>query len=205
MFEKEHEIDCEVVLASSGKLTAQIEAGAPYSILLSANEKYPHYLINKIKKYKEPKTYALGKLALFSNTLLKEQLLENLTSNKIKKIAIPNPVTAPYGEIAMEYLKNTGLYDKIEHKLVFGESVLQTNQFVISGAAQLGFTSISTILPQINKDHIQWISISDNLYKPLKQQLLILDSNSKTKKFADFMLSKSAQNVLIQHGYGIVK
>jgi len=204
-FEKENSINCEVILGSSGKLTAQIEAGAPYSIFLSANAKYPNYLINKSNLYGTPKTYALGKIALFSTTIKSERLIESLTSDKIKKIAIPNPKTAPYGIMAKEYLEKIGVYEKIKHKLVYGESILQTNQFVISGAAEIGFTSISTISSNVNVlKNIHWTPISDSLYTPLEQQLLILDTNKATDKFAQFMLSNPAKKVLKQYGYGIV-
>lgn len=206
IFKEETNINCKIVLGSSGKLCAQIEAGAPYDIFLSANAKYTEYLTNKNTNYATSQTYAIGKLAVFSTTINTDNLLQKLTSTKVEKIAIPNPNTAPYGEIAKESLLKLGLYQKIQPKLVFGENVQQTNQFVVAGAADVGFTSVSTFYsksPILKKAH--WTAIPDSLYTPLQQQILILNNNTNTQKFIDFMLSNKAQKILQNYGYGSIQ
>lgn len=202
IFQEETNINCKIVLGSSGKLTAQIKAGAPYDIFLSANAKYAHYL-TKNNNYPIPETYTIGKLAIFSNTISADSLIQNLTSAAVQKIAIPNPNSAPYGEIAKESLIQLGIYETVQSKLVFGESVQQSNQFVVSGAADIGFTSVSTFYSKSSLlKHTHWVAIPDSLYTPLRQQLLILNNNLNTQKFSDFMLSDQAQNILKNYGYG---
>ena len=203
-FSNDNLVACEIVLGSSGKLTAQIEAGAPFDIFLSANAKYPLYLKSKNNSYTAPKTYAYGKLAVLSKYLKTTNISELLTSTEVKKIAIPNPKNAPYGQMAEEYLMNLDIYPKIKHKLVYGESVMQSNQFVISGAADVGFTAISTLKTK-NSIHFKHTIINDRLYTPIPQQLLILTPNSKTQQFAHFMLSKKAQDILKKYGYGSIE
>ena len=206
IFKEETSINCKIVLGSSGKLCAQIEAGAPYDVFLSANAKYTDYLTIKNTSYPTPQTYAIGKLAVFSTTINTNNLLQSLTSTEVKKIAIPNPNSAPYGEIAKESLLKLRLYKTLQPKLVFGESVQQTNQFVVVGAADVGFTSVSTFYsksPVLKK--VNWTPIPDSLYSPLQQQLLILNNHTNTQKFTDFMLSSKAQKILQNYGYGSIQ
>lgn len=205
-FKKENTTSLEIVLGSSGKLTAQIEAGAPFDIFLSADAKYPDYLIRKMTTLSPPKTYAYGKLAVFTNHFKLDSLSKILTSTEVKKIALPNPKTAPYGEMTKEYLLNLGVYSQIEHKLVYGENVMQSNQFVISGAADIGFTAISTLNTKntVLKNMHKKI-LNTNLYTPIEQQFIIINNTPITQQFGYFMLSDKAQNILKKYGYGNIE
>ncbi len=203
-FEHQTNIKSTVVLASSGKLTAQIEAGAPFDIFLSANKKYPKYLLSKNNTYSTPKTYALASLSIFSTTFNSRKLNSLLTSEKVTKIAIPNPKTAPYGQIAKEYLQKTGIYNTIKHKLVFGENVTQTNQFVISGAASIGFTALATLNKNMYPT-INYQKIPDSLYTPLEQQSLVLKQKKEAIEFEAFLQSNEAQTILKKYGYGSIQ
>jgi len=139
-------LSCEVIIGSSGKLTAQIVEGAPFDLLLSADIKYPNELSNKGFAVDQPTIYAYGALILWT---AKEELipdLDSLTSKNIAYIAMGNPKTAPYGVAAMQVLMNKEIYDNISDKIVYGESISQTNQFILSQAAELGFTSKSVVL-----------------------------------------------------------
>ena len=81
---------------------------------------------------------------------------------------------------------------------------MQSNQFVVSGAADMGFTAISSLKAEIIK-HTHSKSLNENLYTPIQQQLLVLKANNKTEKFANFMLSEKAQNILKKYGYGSIQ
>ena len=201
-FEIEKNSSCHLITASSGKLTAQIEAGAPYDIFISANAKYPEYLMKIGVIQFQPKTIAFGKLVAFSNKELKLPLADYLISTEVKKIALPNLKTAPYGEIAKQALENMNVYNKVLPKLVYGESVSQTNQFVILGAADVGFTSKSIVFSRLNINKNQFTEIDDSLYESPKHQLVIINSNNENaKQFVDFLQTEKAQQILVNYGY----
>jgi len=130
-------IPCTMVVSSSGKLTAQIIAGAPYDIFVAADMKYPQEIYEKGLAQRPPKIYAYGTLVLWS--LLDEVIpsLPILEENIINHIAIANPKTAPYGKAAKMILEEKGIYNTLEEKLVFGESIAQTNQFILSKAVEI--------------------------------------------------------------------
>jgi molybdate transport system substrate-binding protein len=134
-------------VSSSGKLTAQIRSGAPFEVFLSADTKYPDELHKAGFAAQAPKVYAYGSLVLWSRE--KRDLPQNLrflTGPQIARIAVANPKLAPYGEAAVQALTYYKLYPKVEKKLVFGESIAQVNQYVLSGAAPVGFTAKSVVL-----------------------------------------------------------
>ncbi|UII74872.1 molybdate ABC transporter substrate-binding protein [Flagellimonas sp. HMM57] len=207
VFTKETGIQCDLVISSSGTLTAQIKEGAPYDVFISADTKYPNDLFNSGLTTNPPKTYAYGKLVLW--TLKKHTVpsISILSDNSIEHIAIANPKIAPYGKAATSVLNYYKLLDKIEDKLVYGESISQTNQFILSGSAELGFTSISVVLAPELKEKGTWIELDNHLYEPIAQSVVLIthkkaNSNS-AKKFYDFLFSKKAKEILKNFGYSV--
>lgn len=198
-------IECEIIISSSGKLTAQINEGAPFDVFVSANMKYPNDLFEKGLTLGKPKIYAHGKLVLWSmkNEITPSiQLLEN---DIVKHIAIANPKTAPYGNAAIEVLNHYHIFEKLQSKLVYGESIAQVNQFVNSQAAQIGFTAKSVVLSpkMINKG--KWIEIDESIHSPIAQGIVCLKSDSIKEnlalKFSDFLFSKKGKEILNTFGY----
>src|SRR3954466_5792583 len=129
-FDSSANIKTDIILNSSGKLTAQIKEGAPYDIFVSADMKYPQELYKSGHAIDSPKVYANGLLVLWTTQTGIKPLadLSVLTSHAIRKIAIANPQTAPYGEASVEAMNYYKVYDKVKYKLVYGESISQTNQ-----------------------------------------------------------------------------
>lgn len=203
-FKIEKNIEFEIILGSTGKLTAQIENNAPFDIFLSANKKYTNYLITKKKLNETPITFAYGKLALASKTINKDQLNNSLRANRFSKLAIPNPKFAPYGQMAMEYLKKKELYNIIEKKLVFGESVMQTNQFLFTANVDLAFTSLSAV---IHHKNVNWVALNEKLYTPKAHVALNVSKDKKelSAEFISFLKTETAQLILKKYGYGIIK
>ena len=153
-FEKENKgMEVRLSLASTGSIYSQLMNGAPYDIFLSADELRPRLLYEEGMTEGEPFTYARGRLILWSSG--REGFPEgiaSLLSPGIKKIAMANPKHAPYGEAARRSLEKAGLLETLKGKLIFGENVGQTAQFVLSGSAQAGFIAESMLkVPAIRK------------------------------------------------------
>lgn len=206
-FSNKNQIDCELVFSSSGKLTAQINEGAPYDIFLSANMIYPNALEKAGKTYKQPKVYAFGKLVLWTMDTRINPSIDNLSHSIVEHIALANPKTAPYGKAAIETLNYYKALDPIKSKLVYGESISQTNQFINSGSAQMGFTSKSVVLSKSMKNKGNWIEIDELAYKPIEQGIVIVKHPKKDMeaalKFYNFMFSAEAKIILTQFGYQV--
>ncbi|MBO3697468.1 molybdate ABC transporter substrate-binding protein [Roseivirga sp. E12] len=204
-FEALEGADIEIILGSSGKLTNQIIAGAPYDLFLSADSKFPETLVDKGLVSGRPKTYAFGKLVIWTSMDLNS--MEGLTKIALGgiKIAIANPKTAPYGVAALENLKSNGDWEEIKDQVVFGESISQVNQFLLSGAAKVGLTSMSSIKSEAFNDKGSWIDVPVNTYTPIAQQMVILNARpemyDQAKAFFDFVLSARGQEILSAHGY----
>lgn len=199
----------QVILGSSGKLTAQIRHGAPYDLFMSANMKYPEALYSEKIAVTKPVVYAQGALALLS---LKERSYDTnmtvLKSSDIQKIAIANPQTAPYGVAAVEALKNAGMFEELKEKFVYGESISQTITYATS-AADIGIIAKSSLFsPQMSqyKESVHWSDIKETLYKPIDQGVVMLkkgEASTEAKAFYDFILSKKAQEIFKRFGYKV--
>ncbi len=196
-----------VTLGSSGKLTAQIKNGAPYDIFMSANMKYPNSLFEDKIAITKPIVYAHGSLALLTGKNLDlSKELELLKDKKIKKIAIANPKTAPYGKATVQALKNANIYDLIYKKFVYGESISQTVTYA-TRATDIGFIAKSSLYSskmKAYKKNIHWIDIDSSLYTPINQGIVILKKASKiqeAKDFYEFILSQKAKNIFKEYGY----
>lgn len=210
-FEKETGIQVELILGSSGKLTQQIQEGAPFDVFISADTKYPLTLFQNKFATDSPKVYANGVLVLWStkSDLKPEVNLQLLLMDKVKKIAIANPKTAPYGIAAEEILKRYKLYDKLQKKLVYGESITQTNQFIMSQSADIGFTAKSAVLSDELLGKGAWVEIAHNAYPPIEQAAVLLkhgavNNRQTSEKLYNFLYSKEAKKIYKRFGY-IVK
>ncbi len=209
VFEEKHsDIKVEVILGSSGKLTSQIRQGAPFALFMSANMSYPQALYDDGKASHKPVEYAQGVLAFLSNKKrnpCKEETV--LNDDDIKKIAIANPKTAPYGVAAVEALRNAKLYEKHKEKFVYGESVSQT-VFYATMAADIGIVAASSLhSPQLSKYHegIHWWELDEELYTPISQGMVMIEESKDTKAFYDFILSGEAKEIFKKYGYKVTE
>ncbi len=204
-FEVDHKIKCQTVVSSSGKLTAQISAGAPYDLFFSADEKYPAQLYDEDLTVDTPQVYAYGHLAMWSMSIEDVKPFD-LLSEDIKHVAIANPKTAPYGKAAKEMLDYYKL-SPINEKLVFGESISQVNQFVMSEVVEVGITSLSVVLSPILKNKGYYTKVDPASYQPIAQSMAIVTKNeekvSKAKAFRNYIKSPKAQGILKDYGFGL--
>ena len=204
VFEQETGIASTVSVASSGKLTNQIKNGAPYEVFLSADMGYPEDLYKNGFTPEPAKAYAYGKLVLWT-TSDEEPSVELLKEERIKHIAIGNPRLAPYGIAAQEVLVHYHLFDSLKTKYVFGESITQVNQFISSGATEVGFTALAVVKSPSNQDVGKWIAIPDELYSPIGQGAVLIkqkgEVSEKAQLFYDFLFSQKAMDILGEYGY----
>lgn len=203
VFEKENNIKVELIVSSSGKLTSQIEQGAPFDVFVAANMKYPEYLYDHGYTNQAPEVYTYGQLVLWTLND-NEPSIQGLTSDQINKIAIANPKTAPYGQASIDVLRTHKLYKEVESKLIYGESISQCNQFITTRSADIGFTAMSTVLSPNMKTTGNWIKINNDDHTPIAQGVVILKKSNQQKEaqsFYEFIMSKTAQNILAKYGY----
>jgi molybdate transport system substrate-binding protein len=196
-----------VTLGSSGKLTAQIKNGAPYELFLAANMGYPEALYKEGVAVTKPIIYAQGALALFSKEKLDlSKGIMLLEDTSIKKIAIANPETAPYGKAAIQAMKKSEIYKNIEPKLVYAESISQVVTYALT-EADIGIIAKSSLYSQQMKEYkegVNWSDVDSKLYTPIDQGIVLLKSaetNKEASAFYDFMLSQKAKDILIKYGY----
>lgn len=195
----------DIIFGSSGKLSTQVEQGAPFDLFFSADIQYPKQLVKNKQAASDVTPYALGRIVLWSNAHDASKLtLENLTENQFKHIAIADPSHAPYGKRAEEALTASKLWDTVKPKLVFGENIAQTAQFVESGNADIGIIALSLALnPELSKQGGYHL-IDDKLHEPLEQAFIITaygKDNAAAQRFADYMQHPEARKVMVKYGF----
>ena len=200
-----------LVFGATGKFYAQIKNGAPFAVLLSADDETPARLEKEGVAISGTRfTYAIGRLALWSkNPLLVDDkgqvLLGNATDkNSFKKLAIADPKLAPYGAAAIEVLDRMGALAKVRPKLVQGDSIGQAFQFVMTENAELGFVALSQIsIDGRITQGTAWV-VPQNLYTPLKQEAVLLPlgkNNAAALALMKYMLTDRAQAIIRAYGY----
>lgn len=196
-----------VVYGSSGRFYAQIRQGAPYDLYFSADIDYPRQLAEAGFAAGPVTPYALGHIVLWSADMDARALtLADLAGPAITRIAIANPRHAPYGKRAEEALRASGLWGAVEEKLVFGENIAHTAQYVQSGNAQVGIIALSLALsPELSAQGGYWL-VPDHLHSPLEQGFVITlraAGNPEARAFAQFIESPPAQAILAKYGFAL--
>lgn len=197
--------EVEVIYGSSGKFHTQIQQGAPYDLYFSADIGFPRELAKAGFAASEVTPYAFGRIVLWSTSMdASKMTLTSLIDTKIVRIAIANPKHAPYGKRAEEALRAAGLWEKVEPKLVYGENIAHTAQFVQTGNAQVGIIALAlAVNPELAKRGGYWL-IPDKLHEPLEQGFIITkraEGNALARRFADYMGSKLVRAVMTKYGF----
>jgi molybdate transport system substrate-binding protein len=189
---------------ASGGLYAQITQGAPFEVFLSADNKRPEKAVEDgLGVEGTVFTYAVGKLVLYSADADLVAGEEALTAGNFQKLAIADPEAAPYGSAAVETLKALERYDAVVPKLVTGENISQTLQFIESGNAELGFVALSQVIGKTGGS--QWLVPAD-LYTPIRQDAVLLktgEQNPAALAFLDYLKSDDAAAIIEKAGYEV--
>lgn len=199
--------DVKLVFGSSGVLWQQTKNGAPFSLLMSADEAYIDDLSKNGFTVGEGKLYAIGRIVLLQKRGGAIQLnvdKEGLTKaiQVSKKIAIANPDHAPYGRAAKEYLISMGVWDLAQPKLVFGENISQATMFALTGSADFAISALSLASsPQIQAQSSSAL-IPDVLHKPLKQKMALIKSTAPSAQdFYLYLQEPKSQQVMRRYGF----
>lgn len=203
------DIDVEPVIGSSGNFYAEISNGAPFDFFLSADSEYPRRLVqDKLGVADSLFVYGTGHLVLWvpkSSPLDLAQLqMRALEAPSVKHIAIANPEHAPYGRAAVAALRSAGVYDRISPKLVKGENIAQTFQFVQSGSAEIGIVALSLALAPNAREQGRYWEIPSKLYPKLEQSGVILTRAANpegARAFRSFLLTDAALRTLAKYGF----
>jgi molybdate transport system substrate-binding protein len=207
--ERHPDITVKVAYGSSGNFFAQLSNRAPFDVFLSADVAYPHMLIEKGLALKETEfLYALGRIVVWvpkeSSLDPQRSGIEVVVDPSVRKVAIANPRIAPYGRAAEAALKNLGVYDRVQQRLVLGENVGQTAQFAQTGAAEVGIIAQSLALAPAMRDTGRYWLVPADAYPPIEQGGVVLSwASDKEAALAlrSFVTGREGRAILGAHGF----
>jgi molybdate transport system substrate-binding protein len=196
------EVQVDVAYGSSGNFFAQINNHAPFDIFLSADVEYPRKLASAgLGAGDSVFTYAVGRLVVWVPAASPLDPATALRDPSVKHLAIANPQHAPYGRAAQAALRTLGLYQAVEPKLVLGENIAQTLQFVESGAADAGIVALSLAFAPPMRDKGRYWEIPLDAYARMEQGGIILKDSRAARDFRAFLLSDGGRRILKQYGF----
>ena len=205
-FEQDTGHKATLSVGSTGKFYAQIRNGAPFDVLLAADDETPARLEEEgLGLAGSRVTYAIGRLALWSKEPNRvDDQGRVLQAGRFERLALANPKTAPYGAAAVETLEKLGLLTQLRGKFVQGESIAQAYQFVATGNAELGFVALSQVLSDGRiGEGSAWV-VPHELHSPLRQEALLLEAGRDepaAKALLDYLDGERARDIIRAYGY----
>lgn len=200
--------DVEITTGSTGKLYAQVMAGAPFDVMLSADTATPARLLAAGHAVPGSDfTYAAGRLTLWSadSARIGADGRVALTDPALRFVAIANPDLAPYGVATQATLQSLGLWDALQPKIVMGQNIGQTHGLVATGAAEVGFVALSAVVsPRAHTTGSHWI-VPQAMHAPIRQDAVLLShgaDNPAARAFLSFLRGPDAAAVIDAFGYG---
>jgi molybdate transport system substrate-binding protein len=202
-FERAFGVKVTLVLGSTGNFAHQIEQGAPADVFFAADESFINRLVSRGVLIGETRgLYAQGRLVLATSKSAEPKLtdLRQLLEPRIRRVAIANPVHAPYGRAAREALTRSGLWDVVQPKLVYGENIRQTLQYVQTGAVEVGIIALSVA----SVPEIEWVPIDSNLHHPLNQTVAVVRQSPRPElgvAFIHFVSGPEGRAIMKRFGF----
>jgi len=191
-----------VNLGSSGALFQQIVNGADYDIFMAADKVFPDKLKAQGIVTGDVKTYAFGKLVIWSNTIDVSKGIDVIFSKEVNRIAIAKPELAPYGNRAIECLKYYNYFDKVKDKIVYADNIAQAAQFAQTGNAEIGFLALALAMAPDMKG--KYFILDTKSYKPVEQAMVLMKSwqrNPEAAKFMKYVLSAECKPIFEKYGF----
>lgn len=195
--------DAVLSFGATGQLYAQITQDAPFGVFLSADAERPQQAIDEGLAEKGSRfTYAVGRLVLWSRDASRKASEDALREGDFQKLAIANPQAAPYGAAAVEVLRSLGVLAAVESRLVQGNNIIQTFQFVDTGNAEFGFVAAAQLAGR--SDGSRWL-VPGHLHRPIRQDAVLLRKaagNEAAAAFVAFLKGPEARAIIERYGYG---
>jgi molybdate transport system substrate-binding protein len=190
-------------MGATAQLAQQIENGAPVDVFLSADTQHVDGLVSKgVADPSSKAVYARGKLVLWAPLRGDITSLRDLASANVGQVGCARPELAPYGAAAVQSLKKEGLWQAVEPKLVYAQSISAAKQFADSGNTAAAFTALSLV----NSAKGHYVPIDDALHDPIDQALCIVKQTRQpgpARQFRDFVLSEACRAIFTRYGYGL--
>lgn len=207
-FEKDTGHKAVLSSGASGKFYAQIKNGAPFDVLLSADDETPARLLKEGDAVAGTAlTYAIGKLILWSpDAAAVDAQGAVLKTGKFRHLAIANPKTAPYGTAAVEVMRKMGVLEDLRPRLVQGENIAQAHQFVATGAAEIGFVAYSQVIKDGKIGSGSGWLVPANGYTPIRQDAVLLNkgkNSTAARALLDYLKGKKATATIQAFGYDL--
>jgi len=199
---KNPKVTIDISLGASGALTQQIINGADFDVFMAADKVFPDKLKAQGFVSGDVKTYAFGKLVIWSNTVNVSKGIDIITDNSVKRLAIAKPEVAPYGARAVECLKYYNLFDKVKDKIVYADNIAQAAQFAQTGNAEIGFLAMALVMAPEMKG--AYYILDTKSYKPVEQAMVLLKDEQKSPeaiKFMKFILSSDCKPIFEKYGF----
>ena len=206
LFENDSGHQASLAFGATGKFYAQIANGAPFEVLLAADDETPAKLEKEGLGVAGSRfTYAVGKLVLWSaNADLVDSAGAVLNTGSFKHLALANPKTAPYGAAAIEAMTKLKVLAELQPRIVQGENISQAHQFVVSGNAELGFVALSQVYQDGKLSGGSMWAVPANLYEPIRQDAVLL-AKGRDKPAAAALLAylkgDQARAIIKSYGY----
>ena len=198
------DVDVQVAYGSSGNFYAQIRNQAPFDVFLSADVEYPRKLAQEgIGARDSLFVYAVGRIVVWVPASSPLDPATALRAASVRHVAIANPQHAPYGRAAEAALRSMGVYDSVVGKLVLGENVAQTLEFVQSGAADVGIVALSLALAPPVRGQGRYWEVPAEAYPKIEQGGLILKDSKAAREFRSFILAAGARRILKEYGFSL--
>ncbi len=202
-FEKALGVRVTLVLGSTGQLAQQIEHGGPADAFFAADQSFVDRLVAERVLLAETRAlYAQGRLVLATATAFGPKLMDlsGLTDPRVRHVAIANPAHAPYGRAAEQALRKAGVWEAIRPKLVYGENIRHTLQFLQTGAAEAGIVALSIA----STPEVDWVPIDPSLHAPLNQATAVVRRSARPElglAFIQFVNGPEGRPIMKRHGF----
>ncbi len=199
-----------LTFGSSGQLAAQIEQGAPFDLFFSADEEYVQALARRgLVRPESVQRYAVGRIVLWVRAASPLDVTDGLTvlvDERVRFVAIANPAHAPYGRAAVEALRSAGIYDRLRGRLVLGETVSQTLQFVQSGNADVGIVALSLAVAPSMRSTGRYLLIPASLHRPIRQAAGVVAATrqpAQARAFLALLNGPAGREVMRRYGFAL--
>ena len=201
--------ELRIIYGASGNFTRQIQQGAPFHLFVSADENFPLALSKEGLTVDDGKVYAIGRLALISKKSqniklsLKESEIKKIIA-RANKISLAKPEVAPYGRATIEFLTRLNLLEGAKEKFVFAENIAGATQYVITGAAQIGFTAYSLAASKDIGHELDYVLIPESFHEPIRQRMVLMKNAPKIAiDFYAYLQGKQAGDIIRSQGYSM--